>query len=253
MTATPAPTNWFDRGGGRYAAFRPEYPPELATYLAELAPGRGRALDVGCGTGQLTRQLGQHFDAVIGLDPSQDQLDHAAPHPRVTYRCAPAEALPVANASIDLITAAQAAHWFDRPAFYAETRRVARPQAIIALISYGVPELEDAALQDRFSRFYYREIGPFWPPERSLVDSGYAGIDFPFDEIPAPPMVIRRDWSLDDFGGYLSTWSAVRRAQDSGRGDLLTAFSSDLSDLWGEPAIRRRVTWPLVMRVGRVG
>lgn len=251
MTATPVQTNWFDRGGGRYAAFRPNYPPKLAAHLAGLAPGHGLAVDVGCGTGQLTVQLAGHFDGVIGFDPSPAQLDHAAPHPRVTYRPASAEALPLPDARTDLIAAAQAAHWFDLPAFYAEVRRVARPGAIVALASYGAPRLDDAALSDRFDRFYHDGIGPFWPPERRLVDSGYADLDFPFDELPAPALAIRRDWPLDTFLGYLSTWSAIRQAQDAGQGDLLTDFADDLSRLWGAADRSRRVVWPVAMRIGR--
>lgn len=252
MAVPPASINWFDRGGTRYAAFRPEYPPELAAHLAGLAPSRRQALDVGCGTGQLTLQLARHFDRVIGADASQDQLDHAAPHPRVTWLRAKAESLPIADASTDLITAAQAAHWFDRPAFHAEARRIGRPGAIVALVSYGVLRLDNPALQHRFERFYRDEIGPFWPPERRLVDSGHAGIGFPFAELPAPSLSIRRDWFLGDFAGYLSTWSAIRRAQDSGRDDILAGFSRDLSRLWGAPSARQRLSWPLAMRIGRV-
>ncbi len=100
--------NWFDRGGAAYARFRPEYPPELAKFLAATAPSTGLAVDVGCGTGQLTTQLADHFERTIGLDPSSDQLENASMHPRVEYRCAPAERLAVDAGSADLIAAAQA-------------------------------------------------------------------------------------------------------------------------------------------------
>ena len=95
------------------------------------------------------------------------------------------------KASPRLITAAQAAHWSDLPRFYDEVRRIAEPNAILALISYGVLHL-DGALGERFEQFYWQEIGPYWPAERKLVDSGYATIDFPFAEFAGPPIAIRR-------------------------------------------------------------
>lgn len=243
--------NWFDQGGQAYARFRPEYPAELASCLASMAPDRALAVDVGCGSGQLTRQLGEHFDAVIGFDPSEDQIAHSTPREHVNYACAPAEDLPLPSRSASLITAAQAAHWFDLPKFYAEVRRIAEPNAILALISYAVLRL-DGALGARFEQFYWQEIGPYWPAERKLVDSGYATIDFPFDEFPGPEIAIRLEWNLEEFLGYVSTWSAVRSAREAGREDLLHRFAADMAGQWGEPTARHRVSWPINMRIGRV-
>ena len=245
-------TNWFDDGGRSYALFRPDYPPELAAGLASLSPRQGRALDVGCGTGQLTLQLTEHFKDVVGLDPSKEQLVNAPAHARVTWLCAPAEDIPLDDGSADLIVAAQAAHWFDRPAFYAEARRLAAPGAVIALVSYGVLCLDTAALNDRFARFYHEEIGPFWPPERKLVDGGYAGIEFPFQELPAPALAIERDWELGEFLGYISTWSAVRRVVEADRLEILSTFTREISELWNGDECRHRVTWPMKMRIGRL-
>lgn len=250
MTTEHAHTrNWFDGGGRAYARFRPEYPPALADFLAAAAPARDLAVDVGCGNGQLTRLLAPHFTQVVGLDPSADQIANAAPDARIDYRCAPAERLPLADASADLVTAAQAAHWFDLPAFYDEVRRVGRPGAVVALVSYGVLRLEPP-LDARFQAFYRDEIGPYWPPERKLVDTGYATIDFPFAEIARPALEIRVAWHLSEFLGYVQTWSAVRSAQEAGRDGLLMAFANDLADAWGDPDTRRPVAWPINMRIG---
>ncbi|OWQ87032.1 SAM-dependent methyltransferase [Roseateles aquatilis] len=244
-----SPRNWFDQGGQAYARFRPEYPSELAAYLGRIAPSRELAVDVGCGNGQLTTQLAAHFDAVLGIDPSADQIANAVPQEGVRYVLGPAEHLPVGDRGASLVCAAQAAHWFDLPAFYAEARRVAASGAVLALISYGVLALDDA-LSERFDRFYWQQIGPYWPPERKLVDNGYADLPFPFDERAAPPMAIGKDWTLREFLGYVSTWSAVRGVREAGREDLLTAFAEDLTTLWGDPAATRRITWPINMRVG---
>ncbi len=170
-------TNWFDQDGGVYARFRPDYPEGVAAFLAEVAPDTRVAVDVGCGNGQLTVQLASRFVSVIGADPSADQLAHAVRHERVRYAVGAAESIDVEASSASVVTAAQAAHWFDRPRFYDEVRRVLVARGVVALITYGVPELEDA-LSPRFSEFYRDEVGRYWPPERKLVDSGYAEIAF---------------------------------------------------------------------------
>lgn len=243
--------NWFDRGGGNYAQFRPDYPAALAACLAGLAPDTQLAIDVGCGNGQFTRQLGDCFDAVIGFDPSADQIAHAMPHPRVRYETGPAEQIDVGDGSASLISAAQAAHWFDLPRFYAQARRIASPGAVIALISYGAAQLEPD-LNARFQTFYAEEVGPYWPPERALVDSGYADMDFPFPALPAPALQIEREWPADALLGYISTWSAVRRARAAGKDDMLADFSRDLLALWGDPSENRRIVWPINMKLGTI-
>ena len=244
--------NWFDQGGKAYSRFRPEYPPELARFLASVSPGTALAVDVGCGNGQLTAGLAAHFDRVVGVDPSADQIANATAHPRVAYVCAPAEdlqTLDIADHSVQLITAAQAAHWFDLPRFYEEVRRLAAPRAVLALVSYGVLRL-DEELDPRFGRFYWSEIGPYWPAERKLVDTGYADLPFPFEEKAPPSLEIRKSWNLEELLGYISTWSAVRSVREAGREDILQGFAADLTAMWGDPAYRREVRWPISMRLG---
>lgn len=242
--------NWFDDGGASYAAHRPTYPSQLAEALAAIVPRRRLAVDVGCGNGQLTVLLAQHFDEVIGLDPSADQIANAAPADGVGYRIAPAEATGLDDAGADLITVAQAAHWFDLPAFYAEVRRIAAPGGVLALITYGVVVLEPE-LRQRFSQLYTDEIGQYWPPERRHVDSGYADLDFPFELIDVPPTAIERDWTLDQFGGYLRTWSAARKAEAAGAGQLIDDYLDDVRAAWGPGP--RRVRWPITVIAGRIG
>ncbi len=242
--------NWFDAGGAGYAAHRPTYPAALAGLLAALAPARRCAVDIGCGTGQLTVLLAGEFDQVIGVDPSADQIAHASPAAGVDYLVGGAEATGLPGGCADLITVAQAAHWFDLPVFYAEAARIAVDGGVLALLTYGAPEL-DSAVAERFSRFYTREIGPYWPPERRHVDDGYARLDFPFAPIPVTAPPIERDWTPDEFAGYLRTWSAVRRAEQAGIADPVADLSADLESVWGPG--RRRVRWPITVLAGRIG
>ncbi|WP_130470438.1 class I SAM-dependent methyltransferase [Candidatus Magnetaquicoccus inordinatus] len=243
--------NWFDQGGQNYARFRPSYPAEIAASLAALAPDNQMAVDVGCGNGQLTRLLAPYFQQVIGLDPSVEQINNALPEKGVLYQCAPAEQLPLAEQSVSLLTAAQAAHWFDLPLFWKEVHRVARPGAIVALLSYGILTLEPA-LHPRFQHFYDTELGPYWPPERALVESGYATIAFPFAELTPPALSIRVEWQLAEFLGYIFTWSAVRRAREAGKEEIPVRFAKEMTQAWGDGNTRHTLVWPINMRLGRV-
>lgn len=243
--------NWFEQGGENYAKYRPEYPTELSDYLASISLDTSLAVDVGCGNGQLTNLLASHFTNVVGIDPSQEQLAHAKPNNNVKYICASAEKIPLDNGCAGLITAAQAAHWFNLPVFYKEAQRIAKTNATLALVSYGVLKLHED-IDVRFQRFYTHEIGPYWPAERKLVDSGYSTIDFPFEEITAPPMQICLSWTLEEFLGYISTWSAVRKAQEVGRDNILHKFAEDISNLWSNPNTKYPISWPINLRIGRI-
>ncbi|MGO1948901.1 MAG: class I SAM-dependent methyltransferase [Mycobacteriaceae bacterium] len=245
------PSNWFT-GGAEYATFRPSYPTQVSSFLADIAPGTDLAIDVGCGTGQLSVQLADYFERVAGFDPSESQISAASPHPNIAYEVASAENLPVADGTADLVTAAQAAHWFTLPDFYAEARRVGRDGAVIALVSYGILRIFDPDVQERFGRFYYDEIGPYWDPERRYVDEGYRTMPFPFEEVGAPELSIDADLDREEFLGYIGTWSAVRKAEREGRSDLFQNFSADIVDIWGDNGRPRQVSWPVAVRVGRL-
>jgi SAM-dependent methyltransferase len=234
-----------------YAASRPDYPPDLAAHLAATSPGRGLAWEAGCGSGQFTRVLAAHFAAVRATDLSTEQIAAAPALPGVSWAAAPADRSGLPAGSADLVTAAQAAHWFDLPAFYAEARRVARPGAVIALISYGVMEAEGAA-GEALRRFHDMTLAPHWPPERRHVVSAYRDLPFPFASLPAPDFAILRDWSLADLSAYLDTWSAMRSLERAGDRVTRAAFDAELAALWGDPARRRRISWPIALRLGRL-
>lgn len=238
--------------GADYAAYRPDYPTPLAGLLAELPAQRVIALDVGCGTGQLTTQLAPHFTDVIGVDSGPSQIASATSAANITYRVGSAERLPVVDHSVDLITVAQAAHWIDMAAFYPEVRRVAAPGAAIALISYGVCHFEDPAIDQLYQDFYWGKFHRFWDPAREHVENGLAELDFPFDGIALDCPPIRRQHRLAHFLGYLGTWSAARKARESGHGDELQEFATRLAASWGDSERARTVFWPVTVRAGRV-
>ena len=240
--------NPFEGGGAAYAANRPTYPPQLAETLAGLVERDTVAVDAGCGSGQLSVLLAEHFKQVIAVDPSESQLSGAIEHSRVGYHCAPAEALPVDDGAADLITAAQAAHWFDRPAFYAEVRRIAAPGAVLALITYNNAELDPAALAPIMT--LYHALDPWWRPERIDVETGYARFECPFEEFAVDGGAIERDWDFAAMRAYLETWSALRAARAAGQAAMVDDHFTCIERAWGDRILR--VTWPITVRAGRV-
>lgn len=239
----------FSRQAGVYARARPTYPAALFDALAEAAPARGWALDVGCGSGQATAPLATRFAQVIGTEPSLSQLAGAAPSQRGRLVVATAEQPLVSEPIFDLVVAAQAAHWFDMQAFADTVASSARPGALVAVWCYSLFELPTPVLEHTFKRFYREELEPWWPPGREHVDTGYRSLAFPFEEEPAPSFAIERAWTLDELLAYLGTWSALQRRLRAGAADPLPELRECLEALWGDR--RRTVRWPISMRWGR--
>jgi len=233
-----------------YARSRPGYPPALFAHLAALAPSRQLAWDCATGNGQVAIGLAQHFERVMATDASAAQIGHAFPNDRIAYRVEPAEATSLAAASVDLVTVGQALHWFDLDRFYAEARRVLRSGGVIAAWCYGrctiAPDLD--AVVDRF---YAEIVGPFWPPERVFVESGYATLPFPFAGVPMPTFSMQADWTADELIAYLGTWSATRRFEAEHGRDPRDEIAEPLINAWGSRHARRRIQWPLSFLVGR--
>jgi SAM-dependent methyltransferase len=239
----------FSTQAATYAKARPTYPASLFVELARLAPSRALAWDAGTGNGQAAVALAAQFERVVATEPSAAQLAQAVPHARVTYHQSAETAPMLADGSVDLVTVAQAAHWFDRPKFYAEVKRVLRPGGVVALWTYGLsavsPEIDAAVM-----RVYNGPIGPYWPPERHHPETGYRELDFAFPEQPFPQAAMELTWTLPEFIGYLRSWSAVVRYIKDRGVDPIAPLEAELAPLWGGKA--RKVSWPLAGRLGRV-
>lgn len=241
----------FSGVAGAYAEFRPRYPDALFDWLAEAAPSRELAWDCATGNGQAAVALARVFTRVVATDASAEQVQAATPHPRVEYRVGPAEESGLTSDSADALTVAQALHWFDRPSFYAEASRVLRRDGVLAVWTYGHPRLDDPAPDAEFQRFYSTTVGPYWPPERALVDAGYRTIEFPFPELDPPAFEMETLWPLAALLGYVATWSATTRFRRSRGFDPVPALGEELARVWGDPAESRRIRWPLAIRAGR--
>ncbi len=235
-----------------YAEFRPVYPRELVSWIVAQSERRDLAWDCGCGSGQMTLLLSEWFTRVIGTDASAEQIARAKRAPNVRYEVGRVEHSALPADSVDLVVSAQAAHWFDRDAWFTEIRRVARAGALVALITYPRSALGDPALDDLLREFYDVELAGYWPPERRHVDRGYGDLEFPFAEIAAPPFRIERTQTVADFLSYVDTWSAVRALERAGRRGVFEEFAQHLASLAGGERSMVAVRFPIAMRVGRV-
>ena len=240
----------FSRQAPDYAKFRPGYPDALFDWLVAHTSGHDLVWDVGCGNGQAAAPLAARFGRIVATDLSAAQIAQATPHPQVEYRVTPCEASGLPDASCDLVTVAQAIHWFDFDAFYGEAKRVLKPGGLIAAWTYQLLRGEPA-INAVIENFYADVLTPWWPPERRWVELGYAGMPFPFTVLPAPTFEIRLTWSLDELVKYVGTWSAVQRCLAETGIDPTCELVERLQPHWGDPAMRREIVWPIALLAGR--
>jgi SAM-dependent methyltransferase len=234
-----------------YQGFRPGYPGALFTWLAAITPGNRLAWDCATGNGQAAVDLAGHFLQVVATDASLAQLAGAIPRPNIEYRRAAAEASGLPDRSVDLVTVAQALHWIDLPSFYAEVRRVLRPDGVLAAWSYGLLEVNDEAVNACIRHDYHAIIAPYWPEERQHVEEGYRSLAFPFAEIRSPVDRMTASWTLPEVLGYLRSWSATARYRAIHGIDPVKRFTARLAPIWGDPHMQREIVWPLSFRVGK--
>ena len=239
----------FSRQSATYSRYRPAYPERLIEFVAAQAPGRRVAVDCATGNGQAAVALAAHFDDVLAVDGSSSQLSRARPHPRVHYAAGLAERLPLRDRSVELVAAAQAAHWFDFERFHAECRRVLVPDGVVALWTYEKFRV-NAAIDAVIDEFYTDVVGGDWPPERRYVEQSYRTLPFPWRELPAPALELETDWGLEQVMGYLATWSAVQRCKERTGRDPLPALEPRLAALWPR-SVALRLHWPIHLRIGR--
>jgi SAM-dependent methyltransferase len=238
----------FSKQAAAYAKFRPQYPLELFEYLGGIAPRRKLAWDCATGNGQAAVALASVFERVIATDASEAQITNAEAHSRVEYRVALAENSGIESGTIDLVMVAQALHWFDLDRFYAEARRTLKPNGVLATSAYLFAQIEPA-IDAVVNQYYSEVVGPFWPPERALIEK-FEQLPFPFPEIETPSFEMITQWNLEHLAGYLRSWSASQRYIAEKNRDPLKEIEQELGRAWGDSEQLRGVVWPLTLRVG---
>jgi len=248
---SPGFVDAFSDAAELYARTRPAYPDALFAELAALAPARRCAWDCGTGNGQAAVGLARHFEHVEASDPSAEQIAHALPDARVRYSVATAERSGLAAGSVDVVSVAQALHWFDLDRFHTEVRRVARAGAIVAAYGYSwfyvTPDIDVLA-----DRWLLRPVESYWPPNNRLLWDGYSKVAFPYAELRPPRLALHLGWTLDQLLDYYLTWSAPRRRiAREGDGYLVEARRA-LATAWGDAQRVRHIVMPLSVRIGRL-
>jgi SAM-dependent methyltransferase len=239
-----------------YREARPHYPDALFGWLADLAPTRDLAWDAGCGNGQASVALASRFRRVFATDPSATQIASAEASANIDYRVEPAEHCSLPSGSADLVTIAQALHWFDFPPFFAEAARVLKPGGVLAAWAYAdcrvTPDIDAGK-----NRLYVDLTGPYWPPERAFIEAGYRTIPMPFgdgapfEEIAAPAFVMCVEWDVGQFLAYLRSWSATQRYARANGHDPVSLVEPGIRAAWGDSATPREVRWDFHVRCGR--
>jgi SAM-dependent methyltransferase len=237
----------FSQHASHYAQFRPVYPEALYQFIFSQVKNFNCAWDAGTGNGQAAHVLAKQFKKIFATDISSAQLEHAPKADNIFYSIS-AEELDQPDSSIDMVTVAQAIHWFDIEKFFKCVARVGTPDAVLTVWGYGLLQV-NPVVDSHINHFYKNVVGPYWDPERKLIDEHYQTISFPFQEIKTPPFSFSFWWSLAQLEGYLNTWSAVRKYISNNQVNPVDELITQLKPLWQN---QLEVTFPLFLRIGRM-
>lgn len=233
---------------GNYATWRPEYPPELFTCLSSLSSENNKALDCGTGNGQAAKLLARFYKEVYATDISEAQIKHAVASPNIHYSISPAEKTDFPAGYFDMICAAQAAHWFDHEVFYKEVERILKPNGVLALIGYGLIEV-NADIDELIKTLYTDILGAYWDKERRFIDDHYQSLPFPYEETEIPSFQIECEWDFAQLIGYLNTWSALNHYKKEKGVNALEEIIPELKRIWGSEEVVKSINFPLISKV----
>ncbi|KAM9486544.1 uncharacterized protein Hap1MRO34_006538 isoform 2-T2 [Clarias gariepinus] len=208
-----------------YKKYRISPPDDVTRVILEYmdkkkGPPHELAVDLGCGTGQNTRLLAPHFQKVVGIDVSESQLEEARAVPgfvNVTYRSGPAEVLPFPDGSVDLLTAACAAHWFDTEPFLKEAARVLKPHGCIALLGYNNEfNLHYGSCGDKLNNICAEVMEVFKPYASPRLEAVRNRLKDLFEAIPFPDkerierIPTRMEMTVEGFVGFVESLSSCQ-------------------------------------------
>jgi len=248
---TTSSANHFSSKSEEYSFSRPLYPDSLFKFLNEITSNKDLAWDCATGNGQAAIGLCKYFNKVIASDASTSQINNRFQRDNITYDVFPAENANIQDNCVNLITVAQAVHWFDLERFYREVRRVGKRNGIIAVWSYGMHKI-DPVIDKIGEKLTVRGeiLGKYWPQETKYVKDDYKTIPFPFKEIEVPGFEMRVTWSLDDLFAYMQTWSSVKRFQKEKNYNPLDLVKEEMKNLWGKEDEQKLIRWDVNLRIG---
>ena len=240
----------FSQQADLYAQFRPTYPEAVFTHLMKYVKEHNAAWDCATGNGQAAKTLANYFDTVYATDISEKQIANAVQRNNIIYKIEGAENTSFPDNMFDLITVAQAIHWFNFDKFYSEVKRTAKPGGVLAVIGYGLMQTR-GKLNDAILHFYQDIVGAYWDKERRYIDENYQTIPFPFDELEPVQLHNQYEWNFDQFVGYLNTWSAVQHYIKANNKNPVDLYQNELKEAWGNKQTEI-FSFPILLRIGRI-
>jgi ubiquinone/menaquinone biosynthesis C-methylase UbiE len=241
--------DYFSGHSKLYATFRPTYPDDLYSFIFKHVKNFDAAWDCATGNGQVAQVLAKHFKQVEATDISQQQLDNAVQLNNIHYSAQGAEKTAFIDSQFDLITVGQAMHWFDLDKFYSEVNRVAKKDALLTVWGYAICRV-NPKIDEHFDHFYNHVVGPYWDNARRMVEEEYKNVSFPFEQIETPKFSIQVEWTLEEFAGYLTTWSATQKFMKDKNYDPVQEAVKLMQPHWRGKEI---VTFPVFLKLGKIG
>jgi ubiquinone/menaquinone biosynthesis C-methylase UbiE len=234
-----------------YVRYRPTYPTELFSFLSELVPNKETALDCGTGNGQCAIGLSEYFNKVIAIDTSSTQLLYAIERDNIEYKLGNAEKTDLPDKSIDLITTACSAHWFDINLFYNEVERLLKSGGVLAIWTYFKPRIEQK-INKVLDEYYDEILGDYWVNKTSHVSLHYQEIPFPFNEVRlSQTFMSKMNWNYQNLKGFLQTESGNKEFVSKNSFDPINLINDKLKNSWGESDLIRTVYFELFIKIGK--
>lgn len=252
MPVDPHAERGFGSGAEAYDRHRPGWPAEaVERALRELGLGRdSTVVDLAAGTGKLTRELRPRVARVVAVEPSGDMLGQLREVvPDVEALEGTADAIPLADASVDGVFVAEAFHWFATSEAVAEIARVLRPGGGVALL-WNIYELGDDDWLEKFGGVIAQRLAPaLTAVNRNRPESWQAAFDgSPFG--PFEQFDVRHEVRTDSDGlvAHVGTWSHTRVLDESARAELMRELGTVLRREHPSPddvalGLRTQVHW----------
>lgn len=207
----------FQKGGENYANFRPDYPKELYQEILKYSgrkdfttiPNGSTVVDLACGGGQATKDLIPYFDKIIGMDVSESQIKNAFQNEKIIYKVGKSEDTGLENESVDLITVAQALHWFEFDPFFKEVDRILKKGGVLACWGYPLNYFEEEAATNALIHFF-EDIDKYWHPKRKILDHKYKDVKFIYpNTLKKMTFQNKKKMTIENYMNYIRTWSSV--------------------------------------------
>ncbi|CUB02496.1 class I SAM-dependent methyltransferase [Marinomonas fungiae] len=232
-----------------YSRVRPTYPPELYYWLSHQVKQTERVWDCACGTGQASIDLAAYFNQVEATDISEAQIAKATPHRKVNYSVQPSEHTNFPDNYFDAVCVAHALHWFDLDSFWAEVRRVLKPEGKLFIWGYNWVEF-DNTLDQAIKEHLLPILQPFWPEKTTLLRGQYTAVEFPFTKIETPTFELKCHWTMSQAFAFMRSWSASQIMMEKHGDFKIKEAEKEIEYVWKDPLEKVPARLPFFLYAG---